>query len=257
MKFSSYFSSLRHPRPIYFIALEPFHGTGLFVVDNRFAAFCLKRAGSLSDDGTTPRLTPQNQARVQGVVQRMLADFDHSWAGIHPVRTRLKKVTTYPFRARILNPYDPCLVAQIHLSGRNISSRLTWCFPRAMLEPVLPRLRESRVIPPLGMEGRPEGGIPPERLLEGFHYGLQVRVGQVEVPIVPGALKVGQVVSLEGEAAKAVVEVEGRPVLVGSVGEAGGHYAVRVDGAYDPPRKGPLVDPAAFRPLQWPSALPE
>lgn len=254
MKFSTFYATLRRPRPIYFVELAPLPGTALFVVDNRFSAFCLRQARA----GGEVKLTPANQARLQGVVQRLLADFDASWAGVHAVHTRLRKITTYPFRARILNPYESCVVAQIHLAGHNISSRLTWCLPRPMLEPVAERLQDSRVLPP--MEPGAAGGAGPseETVLDWLNYGVQLRMGQMRVAEAAQRLAVGAVVPLQSAPGQpAVVEVEGTPVLSASVGEVEGHYAFRVEGAYEPPAPKPLADPAQFRPLHWPEAAAE
>lgn len=258
MRFSTFFATLRQARPIYFISIAPFHGTGLFVVDNRFSAFCLRQITERSQPATHAKLSPQNQSRLQRVVQRMMEDFDQSWHDIHRIETRLQKITTYPFRARVLNPHEPCLVAQIHLSGHNISSRLTWCLPRTMLEPVLNRLKQSKVIPPLGLERRPHDHLDETRLLEHLRYALHLRVGQVDLGEAAGRLEVGNVMALHSEpGGDAVVEVGGNPVLLASVGEVQGRYAFKVNAAYTPPRKTAAVDPSAFKPLQWPAAISE
>ena len=252
MKFSTFYATLRRPRPIYFFELAPLEGTSLFVVDNRFAAFCLRQGGTAGGEG---KLTPGNQARLQRIVQALLGDFAACWGDVHPVTARLRKVTTYPFRARVRSSHESCLVAQIHLAGRNLSSRFTWCLPRQMLEPVLERLRESTVIPPLQGEARGAERLGEETVLRWLNYGVQVRMGQMSVADAARGLAVGAVLPLEVEpGAGAVVEVEGRPVLRASVGQVEGRYAFHVDGAYEPAARSLLVDPAQFRPVQWPAA---
>ena len=256
MRFSAFYATLRRPRPIYFFAMEPLQGTGLFVVDNRFSAFCLRR--SAGGSGREVKLTPSNQARLQRIVQSLLSDFAQCWRDVAPMTARLRKITTYPFRARILNSHEKCLVAQIHLAGHNISARLTWCLPRSMLEPVAEPLRESRVIPPVQMGA--EGAERPsaDTVLRWLDYGVQLRMGQLSVADAAERLAVGAVVPLRVEPNhRAVVEVEGRPVLQASVGEVEGRFAFKVEGAYVPPGRGTLADPAAFRPVHWPEAPAE
>lgn len=266
MKFATFYGTLRRPRPIYFFALEPLPGTGLFVVDNRFSAFCLRQdapraaaggagQGSAGQAGAAPgaaTLTPANQARLQRVVQELLADFGRCWADVEAVQPRLRKITTYPFRARILNPYENCLVAQIHLAGHHISSRLTWCLPVPMLEPLLERLRERRVIPPVQLPAGGAGHPSEATVLRWLNYGVQVRVGQLSIADAIERLEVGAVMPLQGAASgEAVVEVEGTPVLRASLGDVGGRYAFRVEGALAPPEPAVLADPTRFRPLRW------
>lgn len=250
MRFSAFFTSLRRPRPIYFFTLEPFQGTGLFLVDNRFSTFCLKKRGSA--DAGEIKLTPDNQGRLQKIVERLMADFSDSWSDIHEVNPRLQKVTTYPFRARVLHPHEMCLVVQIHLSGHNISSRLTWCFPRPMLEPVLQKLQYSKVIPPLRRRHQPEVRMDSGQMMKHLRYGMQLRMGRVDLPHGEASLKVGSVVPLEIEFEnQAVVDVEGQPALVASVGEVDGHYAFKVAGPYQPPGEKEPIEPEAFQPMQW------
>jgi flagellar motor switch protein FliM len=256
MKFSTFYGTLRHPRPIYFFAMEPLPGQGLFVVDNRFSAFCLRRPASLRDRAAEVKLTPANQERLQRVVQALLADFAACWQDVRPVTTHLRKITTYPFRARILNPYENCLVAQIHLAGHNISSRLTWCLPRPMLESVLARLAERTVIPPVQPELHSAERPSEATVLRWLNYGVRLRMGQVTVADAAESLAVGAVMPLQVESgSRAVVEVEGTPVLRASVGEVDGRYAFKVEGLYAPPAaRSALADPQRFHPLRWPEA---
>lgn len=252
MKFSAFHATIRHPRPIYFFGLPPLEGTGLLVVDNRLAAFCLR---SETAGEAMPRLTPENQRALQAVVQELLRAFETCWADVHPVRSELRRVTTYPFRARVLNPYEPCLVAQVHLSGRELSSRLTWCFPRPMLEPLLSRLRGGRVLPPATLPGR-HGGAP---LSEAAYLGqtrfrLTAQAGTVNPRRLMGRLQPGQVLPLDAPSdGAAVVAVEGRPAALGEVGTTDGRYALRLQRPYVAEER-PETPPEAFRPIRWPRA---
>ena len=258
MKFASFYATLRHARPMYFFSMAPFHGTGLFMVDNRFSAFCLTQQGGRSGGEDGGKLNRENQRRLQGVVQALLKDFDACWADLHEVQTHLTKVTTYPFRARILNPYEPCLVAQVHLSGRNLSARLTWCLPRTLLEPVLPKLQNVTVIPPLGMERRPGDRLDPSLLMEKLHFGVQVTMGQVDLGSSPGGIGVGDVLPLKGGTTDdAVISLEGHPSLTAAVGRVEGQYAVKVQGRYPPPQPSRRIDPSKFQPMQWPASKAE
>jgi len=253
MKFGSFYASLKRPRPIYTFSLEPFRGRGLLVLDNRFSHFCLDPRGTRGD--AAGRLGPQNHQRLQRVVQRMMADFDACWRDVEPVHARLHKLSTYLFRARILNPYERCLVAQIHLSGEGVSSRLTWCLPRVMLEPLLHRLRSRRVIPPVGLPAEGESEGPGERtaLAERLGYRLRVSLGRIGPEQAARGLHVGSVIPLQNDAqGNAVLSVHDAPMLVGRVGEVQGRYAVEITAPYAAPPRLPLPSAAAFHPIRWP-----
>jgi flagellar motor switch protein FliM len=182
-----------------------------------------------------------------------MADFEESWQDVHPLRVHLRKVTTFLFRARILSSHERCLVAQIHLSGEHVSARLTWCFPRILLDPILPELQAGRVIPSLVPERQSRARLPGASALESMDYRLTVSLGRLDPK--PGfAFEEGGVIPLRAEAGgQAVILVNGRPLLIGTVGEAQGRYAVRVTAPYREERPLQLPDSAAFRPVQWPS----
>ncbi|MCZ6729065.1 MAG: FliM/FliN family flagellar motor switch protein [SAR324 cluster bacterium] len=254
MKFSAFYGSLMSPRPIYLFELEPLQGQGLFVLDNRFAQLCLNEGGS----GELQQLGPENQQRLQKVVQQMMADLDESWASVLDVQTHLRKVTTYLFRARILNAFEPCLVAQIHLSGSEVSARLTWCFPRVMLEPVLETLGTRPVIPSL--YANPAHAEPgrAERFMQEMNYDLRINLGALDISRATAGLNVGSILPLSGGAGnEAVIKVNGTPLLVGNVGQIQGRYAVQVTGAYTEKPELPRKLEGAFQSIEWPRAITE
>ena len=258
MRFSTFFQTLRNPRPIYFFSLEDMPAQGLLVVDNRFSTFCLTRRvqRQLTATQDTVRLTPENQERLQQVVTRLMGDFDKSWEGIQPVRSQLRRMTTHPFRARVLGPYEPCLVAQIHLSGRGLSSRVTLCIPRVMLEPFVEQLRNRKVLPPLNPHEGPLRHFQAGEVLGLSRFHVPVQMGRIDPEHLLAPLKEGDVLPLNNAAeGQALLTLGGEPVLRASVGNLEDRLALRLEGRYVPPaqKKSP-PDPAQFKPMQWPGA---
>lgn len=251
MRFSAFFSTLNSPRPIYIVGLDPLPGQGLFVLDNRFAQLCLN---GQDGPGQSEQLTAENQGRLQQVVQQMLLDLDECCADVLDVKTRIKKVTTYLFRARILNPYEPCLVTQIHLSGAQASSRLTWCFPKVMLESVLGDLQTRNVIPSLYLDRKSSGPKDPSALIERSVYRVGVKMGSIDLKRAAQGLKVGNVIPVTNEVGgEAIVSINGAPLLVGSIGRLKDRYAVKITGSYAARTRPGGKSAAAFEPVQWPA----
>jgi len=249
MRFSTFFETLKTPRPLYLFTLPPLKGRGLLVLDNRFAHLVVSRQGA---DKGPQALTPQNQKLLQNTVQRLMVDFNQCWADVHPITTKLEKVTTYLFRARILNGYEPCLVAHIHLSGHQIDARMSLCLPRVMLETVLRDLEQRQLVPSLSL-GEASEKPDTAQLLEETPFRLRVTLGQVETPLGP-ELTVGKVLPIRSAVGgEAVVEVNGQPMLVGTLGDSNGQYAVKVTGTYQQRKRRPVSKDAPFKPLHWPS----
>lgn len=248
MRFGEFFASLKRPRPIYTLALDPLPGLGLLVLDNRFTRACLHGSG-----GRQLRLTPDNQARLQRIVQGLLGSFDAAWGGVHEVHTQLRKVTTFLFRARLYNAYEPCLVAQLHLSGERLSARLMLCLPRFMLAPVLKRIRQTPVIPSLDPHG-PARTASAELMLGDLRYEVGASLGSITATLHPDEFRVGSVFPIAAHAGGAVVlDVNGTPLLLGEAGESNGRFAVRVTGAYRPAAREEHAEPAAFQRISWPA----
>ena len=255
MRFSAFYGTLKSPRPIYIFGLDPLPGQGLLVLDNRFAQLCLN---GQEDQGQSEQLTAENQGRVQQVVQQMLRDLDECCADVLDVKTNMKKVTTYLFRARILNPYEPCLVAQIHLSGAQASSRLTWCFPKVMLESVLGHLQARSVIPSLYVDRKQSGPGDSSELIDRSVYRVGVKVGSIDLKRAAQGLRVGNVIPVSNEVGgEAIVSINGAPMLVGSIGRLQDRYAVRITGSYAARTSPGSKTAAAFQPVQWPATSGE
>jgi flagellar motor switch protein FliM len=252
MRFADFHASLKHPRPIYFFELLPFQGTALLVLDNRFAALCTNPEEARKNEGHLAHLTKDNYQGLQTVVTRMMAEFDRSWEGLHPVQARLRKITPHLFRARILSGFEPCLTAQLHVSGDGISSRMMVCLPRVMLDAISPALREQAIIPSLSPVHM---SADDESVLDQAPHSLTVNLGHIQSTLDADQLRVGEVFTLESVTGhQAVMEINGAPSLLGLVGEAGGRYAIQVTGAYQEQRESPVKPPEAFQEVDWPQA---
>jgi len=253
MRFSAFHASLKEPRPVYLFGLEPHPSQGLLVLDNLFAGLCLS-----GGRGGPAKLTPDNHQKLDQVAQDMARSFDRAWEDIAPIKTRLDKITTYLFRARVVNHFEPCLVAHVHLSGQGFSSRLSWCLPRVMLESLLPKLEQTRVIPPVSPLS-PKRSLNPQKPLDQSQVRLTVDVGNMitipaKTPLVKGA--VFALHGAEGAApGQVIVRLNGKPVLSGELGDSQGQMALRVTGpATSAPPKKVLPAHTPFRPTSWPRA---
>ena len=252
MRFSNFFASLKRPRPIYTFSMDQLPGTGLLVLDNRFAHLCLND-GRINTQGPLS-LSPENQRRLQQVVQALVSDFDASWADVLPVQTHLKKITTYLFRARILNAYEPCMVAQIHLSGAEASARLIWCFPRMMLDPCLDKLSKSHLVPTLYQDRAVHEAGDPEQLVGESRYRLGVTLGSVNLTHGGKPFGVGSVLPIQSKTGgQPIVSVNGVPVFLGELGEVDGSMAIKIAGPYEEQAPTRPKNPGSFSSVSWPT----
>jgi len=250
MKFSTFFASLKKPRPIYTFEINQLAGQGLFVLDNRFAKLCLEESHDAVQE--TDHLSPQNQRKLQEVVQALIREFELACEDIFPVSITLKKITTYLFRARILNPHEPCLVAQIHIAGQENSSRLIWCFPKVMLDPIIRKKQADPTVPTL----YPERILPrdgdTERFMEKTQFRLGITMGTVNISAGKG-IRVGDVLPIANDlGGEVMVRINDQPLIAGRIGKTGERYAVKISGTYQERKKSVREKGTGFEDISWP-----
>jgi hypothetical protein len=123
-----------------------------------------------------------------------------------------------------------------------------------MLDPLLKDLEMRRVIPTLVPERGTQMRFAPAAL-DGMDYRLNVSLGRLDPRGGGLRLEPGAVIPLRQERpGQAIISLNGRPVLMGSVGESEGRYAIRVSGSYQEARALPAAQATAFRDIAWPTS---
>ena len=123
-----------------------------------------------------------------------------------------------------------------------------------MLEPALSELSANKVIPspyaPQGSTRAPQAA----QFLERVQYRLSVKMGTLDFRRTAHELAVGKVLPLANEVGgEAIVEVNGAPLLVGTMGEAQGKFALKVTGTYAQRVEQVRRAEAPFREIEWPA----
>ena len=82
----------------------------------------------------------------------MITDFERSWLNIAQVELNLNRVTIYPYRAKVMLPYEYCLVFCIKLSSGEFNSNFTLCLPLTGIDSLLTPIEKKKLIEPESME---------------------------------------------------------------------------------------------------------
>ena len=83
------------------------------------------------------QLMREHQKSLLALVRPMITDFERSWLNIAQVELNLNRVTIYPYRAKVMLPYEYCLVFCIKLSFGEFNSNLTFCLPLTGIDSLL------------------------------------------------------------------------------------------------------------------------
>lgn len=261
MRFREFTGIIEKHQPIYIFEVGLLKGCGLMVVNNKFAHQCLcdtpkERLAAQSEE--LPPLNPQKQKKIQNVLERMMIDFSKSWDNIFDVQSHLKKITTHTSRARVMAPFEKCVVGRLLLRSHGTISDIILCFPYLTLDGLFQKLNRKKILPPEIIEHQlPELKDHFQSLLEQFQYELSVEIGNVKFKPESqnSSIKVGDILPVQSViGSELIVKINQKPVLTGEIGVSDENYAIKVSGKYEEKKLQFRQRPRPFTALNWPKA---
>ncbi len=288
-RFEEFFSSISK-QPIYIFETHN-HSKGLFLVDNSFFnVYVLKNFSegiaqdpeesesegaslgglyetikkeitntvsnsadeNLLDRRSLLQLMREHQKSLLALVRPMITDFEKSWLNIAPFKLDLNRVTIYPYRAKVMLPYEYCLVFRIKLSLGEFNSNFSICLPLTGIDPLQTPIEKKKLIEPESMEYYfPNVKKHFNDLLDNFEYSVVAELGSTDLSYVKGELEEGQVLPLENRDGTVIISINGLPVLKGKTGESDGNYSVRVIRGIDDKKPSSIQQNREFKQAAW------
>jgi len=288
-RFENFFSSISK-QPIYIFETHN-HSRGLFLVDNAFFNVYVLKSFSeeIADDpedahtggkfigglydtikkevisveskiadvkvlnkNSLVQLMREHQKSLLALVRPMISDFERSWLNIAQVELNLNRVTIYPYRAKVMLPYEYCLVFCIKLSSGKFNSNFTLCLPLTGIDSLLIPIEKKKLIEPESMEYYfPHVKKHFNDLLDNMEYSVVAELGSTDLSETQGKLEEGQVLPLENRDGNVTIRINGAPVLKGSTGESDGHYSVRVLRGIDDKKPSSIQQNREFKKSAW------
>ena len=255
MRFDQFCENITHPQLLYIFETQA-HGQGVLAVSNKFAHACLHQTNQarLHDQSEAlPQLDATNHQKLHLMLMHLLKDFEKSWSGIAEVTMTLKKVTSHRFRAKIMVPYEKCIVAKLLFHGHGFSSDLTLCFPYLSLDSILHQQSRKKALPPEPLDHYfSDIEQHYQTALQEAEYEMVAELGTVQVNA-QTAIHVGQLLPVNSSVGKEMVlKINDTPVLTGEIGQADDHYAVRVIGNFEKKKEAFRKRPRPFTNIRWP-----
>lgn len=257
-RFEKFCQTIAQKQPLYLFDTHTY-GQGMIAIKNEFANACIEHRPEQPEVAQTSQLpTFQNDKhqRLHKVLSRILKDFESSWQGISEVTINLTKVTTHLFRARIMVPYEKCVVSRIAFHNAEFSSELSLCFPYLSLDKITQKQRKKHILPPEALDHYYDNikSHFKQMLVEG-EYVVSAQMGTVQFAPDQANLAIGQILPLKSSVGKEmVVKVNDIPVLTGEAGLSEDKYAIRLLGEYKEKKETFRKRPRPFQPLKWPKA---
>ncbi|MBS1254251.1 MAG: Flagellar motor switch protein FliM [Deltaproteobacteria bacterium] len=253
LRFEYFFSSVSE-QPIYiFETLNK--GKGLLLVENSFfTEFVLKNnAGQETNSSSLAQLMREHQKSLLDLMRLMIGDFEKSWLNIAEVELNLNRVTIYPHRARVMLPYEYCLVGCINISAGDILSKITLCLPLTGMDSLFKPLEKKKIIEPESMEYYfPHVKQHYTDFLDKMEYSVVAELGSTDLSVTNGKLEEGQVIPLENKDGLVTIRINGSPVLQGTTGVSDGNYSVSVIRGTEDKKPSAIQQKREFKQVAWP-----
>ncbi|MBL4825028.1 MAG: FliM/FliN family flagellar motor switch protein [SAR324 cluster bacterium] len=228
---------------------------GVFLVDNSFFKLVLNnQTEPIDEQSSLVQLMKENQQILLQLVRPLIDDFKKSWLNIAEVELKLKRVTIYPGRAKVMLPYEYCFVGRVQLSLNNFQAELKLCLPYAALISLLSPLEKKKIIEPESMDNYfPHIKQHFLNLLEKTEYSVVAELGKADLSEAKGKLTKGQILPLQNKDGLVTIRINGTPVLQGSTGETAGHYSVQVIRGIEDKKPSAIQQKHEFKQVSWPN----
>lgn len=254
MRFDEFCESIAEQQPLYIFETQS-HEEGIVALGNKFAHACLisNAQERLHDQPAhLPELTPHSHKKLHLMLRHILKDFEKSEAGIADLQMNLKKVTSHRFSAKVMAPFEKCVVATLLLQGHGFSSHLTLCFPYLRLDGIAQKQGKKKVLPPDSLHHHPTFKDHFQKKLQEGDYEMVAELGTVQVQS-HAPLAVGHVLPLHSNVGEEIVlKINGMPVLTGEGGKTKEHYAIKVTAPYETKKEEFRKRAHPFSKIQWP-----
>tara|TARA_Y100001934_G_C12284903_1_gene741841 strand:- start:181 stop:1170 length:990 start_codon:yes stop_codon:yes gene_type:complete len=145
IKFGDFQNSLPFPSCLHIFRMEPLHGHGLVVMENKLISAVIDTifggTGTQKTKITGRDFSSIEIRMIKSIIISALEDLEKSWRPVHTVTTNLVRSEVNPQFAAIVAPNDIVLVVLFKIEMGDISGTLTICLPYAAVEPIIPKLK--------------------------------------------------------------------------------------------------------------------
>jgi len=145
IKFGDFQNSLPFPSCLHIFRMEPLHGHGLVVMENKLISAVIDTifggTGTQKTKITGRDFSSIEIRMIKSIIISALEDLEKSWRPVHTLTTNLVRSEVNPQFAAIVTPNDIVLVILFKIEMENISGTLTICLPYAAIEPIIPKLK--------------------------------------------------------------------------------------------------------------------
>lgn len=139
MKYGDYIHTLYVPTSMNLVKVEPFRGTGLFIMDAKLVFKLVDQF--FGGDGRHAKIegrefTPTETRLVNKTLLQLFRDLEEAWRPVYKVKFEHIGSEVNPAMANVINPSDVVVVSTFQVDLEGGTGELHVTLPYAMLEPI-------------------------------------------------------------------------------------------------------------------------
>lgn len=147
LSYGEYILSLPSSTSLYMFDLHPLDGRGVLEVNPGLALSIVDRLfGGAGRAATFSRdLTDIETAVMTRLIQRALDVLSQAWRGIFKIEPSLAAFETKPVMMHLMSNSESVLLITFELKTQYTSGAMSICYPYSAIEPIMPRITQTRL----------------------------------------------------------------------------------------------------------------
>jgi flagellar motor switch protein FliM len=148
LTYGEYVLSLPTTTSLFIFGIEPLEGQGVLEINPSLVLSMIDRlfGGTGGKSDFTRELTDIETAVMTKLVQRGLSVLAHAWEGVVKMRPQLREHETKPVMMQLLANTESVVLITFELRMMNTSGTLSVCYPYTAMEPIIPRISNTKLI---------------------------------------------------------------------------------------------------------------
>ena len=147
LSYGEYVLSLPNSTSLYVFDLKPLEGRGVMEVNPSLTLSIVDRlfGGAGREAKFTRDLTDIETAVMTRLVQRALSVLAHSWRGVFKIEPTLAIYETKPVMMHLMSNSESVVLITFELKTQYTSGTISLCYPYSSMEPIMPRITQTRL----------------------------------------------------------------------------------------------------------------
>lgn len=147
LSYGEYVLSLPNSTSLYIFDLKPLEGRGVMEVNPGLTLSIVDRlfGGAGKEAKFSRELTDIETAVMTRLVHRALAVLCQAWRGIYKIEPTLAAYETKPVMMHLMSNSESVVLITFELKTQYTSGTISLCYPYSSMEPIMPRITQTRL----------------------------------------------------------------------------------------------------------------